>query len=206
MAKASPDFSALPVKIERTVVHPVLPWIAGFVGLASILFIYIWFDLDPKLVLIIAVGVVLVVVFAPSLFFPDHIFPDQKETITIHQDHVEVTRTGKFGDAQWTAPISSFHCVLWKRTMKRIHRGKSVGHVIEMTHFDPGKSIVLHAGYDRFEAYKLWSEAAERLKLPQEKSDVNDSGEDFYVYLQADDHGQGDNGDGNGNGGGNGGD
>ena len=203
MAKPLPDFLALPVKIERKVEHSTPMWIGAAAGLASFIVVSIWFDLDLKLDLIIFMAVWAAVWAVVGYLFSQN-YPDHEETVTIHQDHVEVTRTGKFGDVQWTAPVASFRCVLWKRCTKHYLKPKSVWHVIEMTHSDPSKSIVLHAGYDKFEAQDLWSQAAEKLKLPQEKKDVRDTYGGDYIYLQADDVGQGGNGD-NGDGGGNGG-
>ena len=190
MAKSLPDFLALPVKIERKAQNITPIWIGAAAAFASIPVVSIWFDPNQLTWYSIWTVVWFVVLVSFSQIVPDHV-----ETVTIHLDHVEVIRTGKFGDAQWTVPVASFRCVLWQRTTKHIHKGKSAGQVVEMTHSDPSKSIVLHAGYDQFEAQRLWSQAAEKLKLPQEKKEVSDTYGDYYIYLQADDGGQGGNGD-----------
>ncbi len=48
MAKALPDFSALPVKIERSAAHSTPIWIGLVAGLASLFVVPIWFDFDVQ--------------------------------------------------------------------------------------------------------------------------------------------------------------
>ena len=214
--RGPPDFSTLPVTIERQRLSKAQRTgllIGGIAVLVSALLygrdIMEYFDVGAWLINVGAIVMFFLVAGAAYTFLPG-----DQETITIGQSSVTVKRKGKFGNADWTVPVNEFSSICWQN----VRTGKGVGYMVELLHPDPTKNVVLYSSYSDWTISSLCEKAAKALNLPVERSvtirsddDIHPvergktkrTEDDFIFYWRCDQGGEGGgDGDGDGNGGG----
>ena len=205
MAPTSPDFSDLPVNINRTLEPRAPKAIAAIVGFCGATVVAHSFDLWDSTWLGPLLLVVLSAIFLPLFVGLSLVFQADEESITFTEATVSANGIRNAGGRRaaydWTAPIGEYRSVRWKFDRKV----KKPDHVVELVHQFSDKTVVLYAGGDRRRASDVWTSAGKALELPTEEVLVKGKPhEHFHVYAEADNDSTADGEDGS-DGGGNGG-
>ncbi len=173
--RTPPDFSALPVTIERQhtstgqIVAMLILLIAALVGLA-IVAVRLEVNSIAYIVLAITVGTVPLTCMASGIVFwigqvlPGGPFSEDQETITIGERFVSVHRTGIFGGENWTVPTQTFTAICWNSFDKSDQ--VDVGSMVELINTDHAKNIVLYGSDDADKLSAVLYQAAAALNLP----------------------------------------
>ena len=193
-----PKFGAFPVTVERNLESRLRLNISGILGF--VIGVWLIWDWDPRFG-----GLVGLVVLGALYWALGFLLPNLKETISIEQDSVTISRThGQSDTEQWTEPLHSYIAVRWQT--RDIGWRSRKGHVVDLNHPDPAKKVILFQSDSYNDSRAVWEEASTALNLARERTAAGRTEDESFRYnrdyQEADEGSNGSGGNGDGDGGG----
>jgi hypothetical protein len=190
-----PDFSALPMSIERN--HTSMAQIFAMAILLQAVLIGVIvaavrlnIDSITYIILVVvlsaipAMNMVAAIVLSIGRLHPGSPLSDDQEIITIGERHVSRIRMGVFGVENWTVPTSTFESICWNG-IDRSHKSEN-GIIIELINRDRSKNIALYGSQDTDELSTLLYGAASALNLPITYRQAKHPDDYFILYSRSD--------------------